>query len=105
MADWRDEARHIHETVVKSWEPYSAEDLRFSTLALAGEVGEFANLVKKGWRGDDLAELADPRVWAGELADIRIYLELVALCCGVDLERACAAKIGELYERWPEAKS
>lgn|SRR6185436_11496863 len=100
MLDWRRKARAIHELVVKRWPPYSDEDQRFLALALAGEVGEFCNVVKKLWRGDDL-----PHAHAmieEELADIRIYLELVALSFHVDLDAACEAKMPELQRRWPE---
>lgn len=104
-SSWREQVRLIHETVVKKWEPYSDEDTRFVALALAGEVGELCNLVKKEWRGnpvDNPKRLR--REMADELADIRIYLELLALCLGVDLDVAVAQKIPELLRRWPEAR-
>lgn len=57
------------------WFPTTAEDLAFNALAMAGEVGEFANVVKKVMRGsrryDDLKtqeELGE------ELTDVFIYL-------------------------------
>lgn len=98
--DWRDKARVIHELVVKRWPPYSPEDQQFLALALAGEVGEFCNIVKKLWRGDTLDNA--PAMIEEELADIRIYLELVALSFNVDLDEACEGKLPELERRWPE---
>ena len=55
---------------------FSSTDERFLTLAIAGEAGELANMVKKRWRDNvDLSEeIRD------EIADIRIYLELIAAC-------------------------
>jgi NTP pyrophosphatase (non-canonical NTP hydrolase) len=59
---------------------YSNTDERFLTIALAGEVGELANMIKKRWRdGADLSEEV-----RDEIADIRVYLELLAKC--FDLE-------------------
>lgn len=51
-----------------------AKDERFLALAICGESGELANMIKKQWRdGVDLREdIKD------EIADIRIYLELMA---------------------------
>jgi NTP pyrophosphatase (non-canonical NTP hydrolase) len=98
---WQDEAWAVHLTVIKRWEPASDEDKHFIALAMAGEVGEALNLIKKDWRGD-----AGDRSGklALELADIRIYLELLARCYGVDLDKACATKMDELLARWPECR-
>jgi NTP pyrophosphatase (non-canonical NTP hydrolase) len=62
---------------------FSSEDERFLALALCGEAGELANMIKKRWRdGADLTEeIRD------ELADVRIYLELLAKCFGVEGEK------------------
>jgi NTP pyrophosphatase (non-canonical NTP hydrolase) len=101
--DWRKKAKLIHELVVKRWPPYSDEDQRFLALALAGEVGEFCNVVKKLWRGDNLPTAQ--AMLEEELADIRIYLELCALSFGIDLDQACEGKMPELERRWPEVVS
>jgi NTP pyrophosphatase (non-canonical NTP hydrolase) len=62
---------------------YSSTDERFLALALCGEAGELANLIKKRWRdnADFSEEIKD------ELADIRVYLELLAKCFGIDGEK------------------
>lgn len=99
---WQSQIDHIHRTVVKAWKPYSQEDTRFLALALCGEVGELANIIKKHWRGDYPVEplvLIEP-----ELADIRIYLELLAKAFSVNLDEACEKKLPELYKRWPGAR-
>lgn len=59
------------------------DDVHFLTLALCGEVGELANFIKKGWRDGivDSEEIRD------EIADIRIYLELIAKCFDVEGEK------------------
>jgi len=59
---------------------FSSEDERFLALALCGEAGELANYIKKRWRdGVDLKEeIRD------EIADIRVYLELIARCFDID---------------------
>ena len=71
----------LHERITAGlFPPYSNKDERFLALALAGEVGELCNMVKKRWRdGAELtAEIRD------ELADIRVYLELIAKCFGIE---------------------
>lgn len=101
--NWQREAVRIHEGVVKlkGRPPWTDDDRRFLALALCGEVGELANVIKKDWRGD-----AGDRIQAltEEFADIRIYLELLAASYSVDLDAACEAKTLELYERWPHLK-
>lgn len=59
---------------------FCSTDERFLALALCGEAGELANLIKKRWRdGKDLqAECRD------EIADIRVYLELLAKCFNIE---------------------
>lgn len=57
--------------------------------ALAGEVGELCNLIKKDFRGLDKVtkkELAD------EIADVAIYLDLLAARLGISLGRAISDK-------------
>lgn len=95
---WMDHAWHIHKNKIKNWEVGSKEDLRFTALALVGEAGKMANLVKKEWRGDGPLDSK----FADEIADIQIYLWLLAEIAGVDIAEACYTKIGELYARWPE---
>lgn len=66
--------------------------------ALAGEVGEAANVIKKVRRGD--RTLDDARAdLAKELADIQMYLDLLAHYAGIDLGAATTAKFNEVSER------
>lgn len=76
--------------------------------AVVGELGEFANLRKKFERGDlSLAEFE--REAAKELADVQIYLDILARRCldlpgdahpdGVDLGNATSAKFNEVSRR------
>lgn len=63
--------------------------------ALAGEVGEACNLLKKRRRGEDIPtqEVAD------ELADVMLYLDLLAARMGIDLEDAVKRKFNAVSER------
>lgn len=66
--------------------------------ALAGEVGELGNILKKIRRGD--YDLEQVRGEIGkELADILIYLDILAARCGVELDAATAAKFNEASRR------
>lgn len=63
-------------------------------MAVTGELGEFANLYKKVIRGD--FKLAQVKVALGkELADIAIYLDILAFQLDIDLGEA-------IIEKWNE---
>jgi NTP pyrophosphatase (non-canonical NTP hydrolase) len=74
----------LHEKMTSHLFPaFSNQDERFLALALCGEAGELANMVKKRWRDNvDLTEeIRD------EIADVRVYLELLAKCFDVEGEK------------------
>lgn len=66
--------------------------------AMVGEVGEYANEAKKYRRGD----LTRPEFLAKaakELADVQIYLDILAFRLGIDLGEATRAKFNEVSQR------
>jgi len=73
-------ARDSHEASHR-WFPETADSLAHHTLALCGEAGEVANLVKKIQRGSlDPDDPAVRRDLENEVADVFIYLlNLVAI--------------------------
>lgn len=78
--------------------PFSSDDERFLALALCGEAGELANKIKKRWRdGVKLEEeIRD------EIADIRVYLELLAKQFGIEgekLDERVQSKLAKVVER------
>jgi len=89
----------LHEKMTRHLFPaYASEDERFLALALCGEAGELANMIKKRWRdGADLQEeIRD------EIADIRGYLELIAKCFGVEgakLDERVQSKLKKVVEK------
>ncbi len=62
------------------------EHQRYMALALAGEVGEFLNLVKKEWRGDPNLGLAHQTKKLDEASDIFIYWLLLCHAHGWGIE-------------------
>jgi NTP pyrophosphatase (non-canonical NTP hydrolase) len=83
----------IHERMTGHLFPaYSSTDERFLALALCGEAGELANMIKKRWRDD--AHLVDEI--RDEIADIRVYLELLAKCFGIEGEKLDARVVAKL---------
>ena len=93
---------NIHTAIVeKSIKPGTDEDRRFLALALCGEAGELANLIKKEWRGsiidreDWLAKVAD------EIGDVYAYLQLIACAYELDLERIMdEITLPKIQRRW-----
>jgi NTP pyrophosphatase (non-canonical NTP hydrolase) len=89
----------LHEQMTGHLFPaYSTADERYLALALCGEAGELANMIKKRWRdGADLkAEIIE------EIADIRIYLELLAKCFGIEgnkLDAAVHSKLAKVVAK------
>ena len=83
----------LHEKLTGHLFPaYSNTDERFLALALCGEAGELANMIKKRWRdGVDLTEeIRD------EIADIRVYLELLAKCFSIEGEKLNVRVVSKL---------
>lgn len=67
------------------------------TLGLAGEAGETANEIKK-WNRDGAP--SQPANLGAELADVLIYLLLLADECGIDIEAAYRKKREVNRGRW-----
>lgn len=66
--------------------------------ALAGELGEYANVRKKFERGD-FDEATFKKEAAKELADVQTYLDILAYQLGIDLGQATMDKWNEASER------
>ena len=79
--------------------PLEDASITFLSLALAGEIGEFCNLLKKSMRGDFFINdrLDDFKY---EVADIYIYLYLLARNLGIDdLDALCMEKLDIVEKR------
>lgn len=97
---WRPRSEEIHLRFVKhaqSLGRLKSEDeiVHFLALAVAGEAGELANLVKKKWQGDSVDHLS----LREEIADIRIYLEHLARHLHIDIDAACEEKLKVVADR------
>jgi NTP pyrophosphatase (non-canonical NTP hydrolase) len=66
--------------------------------AVVGELGEYANIRKKFDRGD-ITEAEFQILATKELADVQIYLDLLAFQLGIDLGQATMDKFNEVSIR------
>ena len=102
LADIQRQFDRQHESEFPWDTPISQDNipmLGFTLLALSGEVGETANLVKKIWRGD--CTLLDKQVdLQEEIADIFSYLLKLTNQLDIDLEQAYLKKNKKNYERF-----
>lgn len=82
--------------------PESREDRRFLALALCGEVGELANLVKKDWRGDVIDGLIEKI--EDEVGDIYAYLELFCMAYNIRKPSRILDEVTlpKIRARWPD---
>lgn len=71
--------------------------LEYCTIALAGEAGEFANVVKKIIRDNDRGKREDDLVL--ELGDTLWYVAQVAKVLGYDLEYIAQRNLDKLEAR------
>ncbi len=67
-------------------------------VAVTGELGEAANLLKKIRREDFTLEELKPML-EKEFADIVTYLDILAYQCGIDLGKATKDKFNEISNR------
>ena len=70
-------------------------------LALVGEVGEVAEIVRWQGDGDPAIPAAKREDWAAELADVLTLLVRLADRSGVDLTAAFAAKLAKARLKYP----
>lgn len=76
--------------------------LIIAALGLAGEAGEFANMVKKlTAHGHDIS----PDILADELGDVLRYVAEAASACGLNLDNIAQGNIKKLRSRYPEGFS
>ena len=82
--------------------------LEYGSLALCGEAGELANLIKKHWRDAEVTgtavtlEQRDQII--DELGDVLWYVAFVATVLGVDLANVAYVNIAKLVERKEKGK-
>jgi len=92
------------------WHPGFPDDDTWSIgdwcLAMVGEAGEAANVCKKLLRVEQglVGKLDPPRaeliaMLAEEIADVYLYLDLLASKAGIDLPEAIVAKFNVVSER------
>lgn len=89
----------------KRWFPATADSVAFTVLAMAGEVGEVANIVKKIERGS--SNWRDAKVRRDldmEVADVFTYLVLLAGQLNIDLIQLYNLKRMENERRFNRAE-
>jgi NTP pyrophosphatase (non-canonical NTP hydrolase) len=73
-----------------------------AALGLAGEAGEFANLIKKMTAH---GHPTNKEILADELGDILWYLAEAATACDLELKNVAQMNVDKLSERYPEGFS
>ena len=95
----------LHRKIVaqstQGYAPYTDYDARQLALALAGEAGEVAQVFYKRVR-DNMTDAEFRPHLRKELADVRIYLELLEECVGGDTDKDVEAKLTEVEARWKD---
>ncbi len=76
--------------------------LIIAALGLAGEAGEFANLVKK--RTAHGHDIPDEKL-ADELGDVLWYIAEAATSCGISLDDLARQNVEKLRRRYPDGFS
>lgn len=92
--------KEFHETNVARSTKDVKHSIKWTSMewgcALAGEVGELCNYLKKQKRGDKI-----PKKWlAHEVADIVTYLSLLCHDLDIDPETAIIEKFNIVSKRW-----
>jgi len=84
--------RDVEEQNNRNFKDWKQTDITFLVLGLCGETGELANITKKyirwllGWKGKYLTEEQFVKLLKGELADVQIFLYLIAGKYGLNIE-------------------
>lgn len=84
----------IHGSVCKNF-----SELEWSAC-VAGECGELCNLIKKVRRGSKKLTKPVIKEIGKEIADIIVYLDILAACYDIDIERAVTDKFNEVSDRY-----
>lgn len=90
--------REVEEENDRNWKDWREVDIKHFALGLFGELGELANKIKKherfklGWKGNCLNDEEFIEAIKSELADIAIYLYLVAGKYNLDMEELVRQK-------------
>lgn len=80
----------------------NVQELEHLAVCLAGEVGEFCNILKKVRRGDTSLKNAKPAL-SEELADIFIYLIKISNQFGIELEKEMMSKVEKNKARFQDS--
>lgn len=98
LPQFRDRKGQIVHKAIDGQPPGFDWSLSDWATALAGELGEACDLIKKVHRGDKTLDEARPDL-AKELADIQTYLDILAHRAGINLGEATMAKFNEVSLR------
>jgi len=90
--------REVEEENDRNWRGWRETDIKHFVLGLFGELGELANKIKKherfklGWKGNYLNDEEFIEAIKDELADIAIYLYIIAGKYHLDIEELVLEK-------------
>ncbi len=94
--------RECNATRQRGWDPSDAITIEFRGNELAGEVGELCNLIKKLARERIGLRGIRTNRWelSGELADVVICADLIAMDLGIDLGASVRNKFNETSRKY-----
>ncbi len=111
MSDMKEIIKEQHEfssSHFGTWEAknkeQSLEKLKFGTIALTGEAGEFANVLKKILREPQKFDEKLPEL-KQELADVFTYTLLLSITLKMDLEEEWRNKLKKNEEKFKNFKA
>lgn len=110
---WINGQLELHDKFPNPFRPGTPEDVRYLASSLSAHAGRLMHMITKGW--DGVPRVRDPEErdsarretsrarMAREVADIRMFLELLSYALNIDPDAAASIRLDELRANWRNA--